>query len=298
MRSRSTLLHLRFPFSYFLLPVFLFAVAVSPNLILGRMQWVFLILHFLVYPASNGFNSYFDKDVQSIGGLKNPPPVSTQLYWAALLLDLLAIVLSAVYVSGTFAIMVAIYGLASKAYSHPWIRLKKYPIWGWLVTGFFQGFFTFLMCYMGLNKYDLLVAWQVPVLIPAGLASLMLWANYPMTQVYQHEEDERHGDQTLSRMLGIRGTFYFSALFFTLTTAGFLLYFNRYYQVRQAVAFLLALLPVVGYFSFWLWRVRENPARADYAHTMRLNLISATSLILFFGWLLVDTRNVGRYLFD
>ncbi len=297
MLSTSTLRHLRIPFSYFLLPVFLFALSVSPNLILERLQWVFVILHFLVYPASNGYNSYFDKDEQSIGGLKYPPPVSRELYWTALGLDILAVILSVRFVSLDFAVMVTLYGLASKAYSHPWIRLKKYPIYGWLVTGFFQGCFTFLMCYMGLNKYGLSAVTQAQVLLPAALTSFMLWANYPMTQVYQHEEDARHGDRTLSRMLGIRGTFGFSAAFFGLTAIGFVFYFSLYFSLRQSLAFLCALVPVVGYFGFWFWQVWKDSAKADYTRTMRLNFVSATSLVIFFTWLLLDARNVGRYLF-
>lgn len=298
MFSKSTLLHLRFPFSYFLLPIFLFAVAVSPNLILHRLTWIFVILHLFLYPASNGYNSYFDKDEGSIGGLKNPPPVSTELYWASLLFDLVAVILAAVKIAIGFAVMVFVYGMVSKAYSHPSVRLKKLPVIGWLVTGFFQGFFTYLMCYMGLNNFDLISAWQPHVLIPAVLTSLMLWANYPMTQVYQHEEDALHGDQTLSRMLGIRGTFYFAAIFFAITTAGFIYFFESYYDRRQSMAFLFAMAPVVMYFGFWFSQVWKDPTKADYSHTMRLNFLSATCLVIFFAWLLVDTRNVGRYLFD
>lgn len=297
MFSRSTWLHLRFPFSYFLLPIFLFAVAISPNLILQRLQWVFVILHFLVYPASNGYNSYFDKDEKSIGGLKNPPPVSRGLYWTSLLLDLLAIILGATQVSVDFAVMIFIYGLVSKAYSHPMVRLKKYPVTGWVVTGFFQGFFTFLTCYMALNKFDLSAVLQTRSLVPAGLTSLMLWANYPMTQVYQHEEDAKHGDRTLSLRLGIHGTFWFSGAFFLVTSVGFVYFFLHYYQPKHAFAFLLTLAPVIVYFLFWYRQVWKDKTKADFSRTMWLNFISATCLIGYFTWLLVDTRNVGRYLF-
>lgn len=297
MFSKSTWLHLRIPFSYFLLPVFLFAVAVSPNLILHRLTWIFIILHLFLYPASNGYNSYFDKDEKSIGGLKNPPPVSAGLYWTALLFDAMAIALALLHVSMTFALMVLIYGLISKAYSHPMIRIKKYPVAGWLVTGFFQGFFTFQMGYIGLNNFEMTSALQAQAMLPASLTSLMLWANYPMTQVYQHEEDALHGDRTLSLILGIRGTFYFAALFFALTSMGFVYYFNLYYAPRQAIAFLLALGPVVLYFGSWFLRVWHDPSNADFLSTMRLNFISATCLIAFFVWLLFDTRNVGSYLF-
>src|SRR3954469_16180666 len=102
MFSKSTLLHLRIPFSYFLLPVYLFAVSVSPNITEKRLLWVFIILHLLLYPASNGFNSYFDKDEKSIGGLKNPPPVQKGLYWTSLLLDMVAVVVGFIQVSILF----------------------------------------------------------------------------------------------------------------------------------------------------------------------------------------------------
>jgi hypothetical protein len=61
------------------MPVFLFALAISPNISGPRLLVVFAVLHLFLYPASNGFNSYFDKDEKSIGGLKNPPKVEKGL---------------------------------------------------------------------------------------------------------------------------------------------------------------------------------------------------------------------------
>src|SRR5437868_5212554 len=143
MFSRSSWLHLRIPFSYFLLPVFLFSLAVSPNFTEASIFWVFFLVHFFLYPASNGYNSYFDKDEKSIGGLKSPPPVNKGLYYLSLLFDVIAVVLGFLKVSLLFGVMLFIYGLVSKAYSHPDIRLKKYAITGWIITGLFQGLFTF-----------------------------------------------------------------------------------------------------------------------------------------------------------
>ncbi|HQQ96005.1 MAG TPA: UbiA family prenyltransferase [Cyclobacteriaceae bacterium] len=297
MISKSTLLHLRIPFSFFLMPVFLFALAISPNLGESRLKWVFFIVHLLLYPASNGFNSYFDKDEKSIGGLKNPPPVSKGLYWTSLLLDAVAVVLGFFYVSYWFSLMLLIYGLVSKAYSHPSIRLKKYPIIGWLVTGVFQGLFTFCMCYVGINNYGPENLLHLRIIFPAALTTLMLWANYPMTQVYQHEEDEIHGDYTLSRRLGIRGTFMFAAVFFGVTTVGFLMYFGQFQQTKYGITFLQALSPVVLYFGYWFLRVWQNPAKADYGHAMTLNFISAFCLNIFFIWLFLSISHIGEYLF-
>ncbi len=293
MFSKSTLLHLRIPFSYFLLPVFLFAVSVSPNIMVSRIGWVFIILHLLLYPASNGYNSYFDKDEGSIGGLKNPPPVKKGLYWSALLLDGVAIILGYSKVSLLFSIMLLIYGLVSKAYSHPDVRLKKYPITGWIVTGLFQGFFTFLMCYAGINKFDVENLLQAKVLFAALLTSMVLWANYPMTQVYQHEEDARHGDKTLSLMLGIRGTFYLAGIFFAVASAGFIFFFKNFYDLHYAWAFLLTVSPVVLYFSYWFLRVLRDPKEADFRHTMWLNFISATCLTVFFMRFFLEVSGLG-----
>lgn len=291
MLSLSSWLHLRIPFSYFLLPVFLFSLAISANVSEDALLWTFVIVHIFLYPASNGYNSYFDKDEKSIGGLKNPPPVSKGLYYLSLLFDGIAIVLGVIKINVTFAVMLLIYGLVSKAYSHPGIRLKKYPITGWLVAGLFQGLFTFVMCYIGINKYNLENIWKASILIPGALCSLMLWANYPMTQVYQHEEDGKRGDETFSRMLGIRGTFYFVGGVFALVTIGFIAYFVTYFSIRYAIGFLVALFPVLIYFAFWFILVRRDESKADYTHTMWLNFISSTALNIYFVYLFLVGKN-------
>ena len=124
MITRSSLKHLRIPFSLFLLPVYFFALALTPNLNGERMLWVFLSLHLFLYPSSNGYNSYFDKDEESIGGIKNPPKVTPDLYWLSLVFFAIALIL-AFKISFAFSSMLLVYGLVSMAYSHPSIRLKK-----------------------------------------------------------------------------------------------------------------------------------------------------------------------------
>jgi 1,4-dihydroxy-2-naphthoate octaprenyltransferase len=288
----STLLHLRIPFSYFLLPIFLFSLAVSPNITMSKLGWTFFIVHFLLYPASNAFNSYFDKDEKSIGGLKNPPPVNTSLYYAALIFDLAAIILGYLKINPTFAIMLLIYGLVSKAYSHPSVRLKKYAVTSWLITGAFQGLFSFVMCYVGINDYDVSSSWNAKVLYGGLLTTVMLWANYPMTQIYQHEEDAKHGDRTLSILLGIRGTFLFTGALFALVTPAFFFYLRHYFHGKYAWIFLLALSPVILYFGFWFMSARRDPRKADYTRTMWLNVISATCLSAYFIYLFLDSTQI------
>jgi 1,4-dihydroxy-2-naphthoate octaprenyltransferase len=289
MFSRSTLLHLRIPFSFFLMPVYFFVLAISPNFYSVQLVWSFLIIHFFLYPASNAYNSYFDKDEKSIGALRNPPPVRNGLYWTALLFDFIAIVIGGIKVSLLFAIFLFIYGLASKAYSHPSVRLKKYPIISWLVAGFFQGFFTFLMAYVGINNFGLQNLLSDKILFAAILSSVVLWASYPMTQIYQHEEDAKHGDKTMSMLLGIKGTFYFAIIFFSIASLAFVFYFKTYYSPYFAFAFLVALAPVILFFLVWFLRTLRDESLANFSNTMWLNFISALCLNGFFIWFWLKT---------
>jgi 1,4-dihydroxy-2-naphthoate octaprenyltransferase len=276
--------------------VFLFALAISPNLDGQRLFWTFFILHFLLYPASNGYNSYFDKDEQSIGGLKNPPPVKKELYYVAISLDVLAIIVGYLTINTTFPVMLLLYGLVSKAYSHPTVRLKKFPVIGWIAAGFFQGFFTLFMSYVGINDFELSDCGNNKTGLAGILATAMLLGNYPMTQVYQHEEDSKRGDRTFSLMLGVRGTFYFVAIIFTLVTGGFFLYFNKYFSPWYGLVFVLALIPVLVFYFYWLSRILKDISNADYTHTMWLNLISSTCLNLFFIYLFLSSSHILQLL--
>lgn len=282
--KKSTLLHLRIPFSFFLLPVFLLACAVVSTVNVSDFLITFVVLHLLAYPASNGYNSYFDKDEKSIGGLKNPPKVSKELYWVSLGFDLMGLLLG-LFISIEFVLMIFVYGLISKAYSHPSIRLKKMPIIGWLAAGIFQGYFTFLLSYMALADVSLLDTFHESIQIPGILSSILLLGSYPMTQIYQHEEDEKRGDITMSILLGIKGTFLFTALWFAVSTLGFLYYFSSYYEIKIGLYFLISLSPVLIYFGWWFLRVTKDVKKADFTSTMRLNLISSLALNAFFLYL-------------
>lgn len=294
MFSRSSWLHLRIPFSFFLLPVFLFSLALSPNLDPGRIFWVFFIVHFLLYPASNGYNSYFDKDEESIGGLRNPPQVERGLYYLSLLLDAIALALGFMLVNKIFAIMLFVYGLVSKAYSHPRVRLKRFPIIGWLAAGFFQGYFTFIMCYIGINDFPLPAALNDKMTFAGLLTTLMLLGNYPMTQVYQHGEDARRGDLTISRLLGIQGTFKLTGALFVIVFICFTWYFIAFFQLKYSALFAIAIFPVMVYFTHWVLQAWQDAQAADYDHAMRLNLVSATCLNVFFLFFLVDSHHLAQ----
>ena len=296
MITRSTLLHLRIPFSFFLLPVFLFALALTPNHNGERMLLVFLSLHLFLYPSSNGYNSYYDKDEESIGGLKRPPTVTKDLLGWSLVFFGIALALGA-WINWEFASMLGLYGLVSMAYSHPSIRLKKYPWISWTIAGLFQGYFTFAMAYAGLSNLGWEVLLKPHVLIPGFLTSLMLWGNYPLTQVYQHGEDARRGDRTLSLLLGIKGTFIFSALLFAGTTAAFIWYFLDKGQSQIVGYYLAAMAPIGLFFLLWMGLIfRESEKYATYSWAMGMNFLSAIALNAFFIYYFLENTQILQVL--
>jgi 4-hydroxybenzoate polyprenyltransferase len=287
---KNILLHLRIPFSLFLMPVFWFAVSQSQTPDWGITAGLFVILHLLIYPASNAYNSYFDKDEDSIGGLENPPPVSIALFYVAWALDIVAFIVA--YFLGGWILSVAliIYSSVSKAYSNDKIRLKKYPIISWLTVGIFQGAFTYLTVIQSVDKISLSEILQNKYLFPAALSSLNLLGFYPMTQIYQHEEDARRGDMTMSRLLGIRGTFIFTASIFLFVTIEFFFYFQsvQIYNFPAFGVYFLVMSPVLIYFNLWFLKVLKNEKQADFHHTMRLNMLGSVCLNLFFILLLIS----------
>ncbi|MDQ6762146.1 MAG: prenyltransferase, partial [Bacteroidota bacterium] len=148
---RSTLQLLRFHFSFFLMPVYWFALSQVANINWRDAILIFFILHLLVYPASNGYNSYMDRDTSPIGGLEKPLQPTKQLFFVTVILDILSVLLS-LLISYIFAAGILLYILASRAYSYRKIRLKKYPVIGYLTVIIFQGAVTFFLVYHGSNQ--------------------------------------------------------------------------------------------------------------------------------------------------
>jgi 1,4-dihydroxy-2-naphthoate octaprenyltransferase len=136
--------HLRLPFSFFLMPVYLFALSQASTINWKTTTISFVILHLFIFPSSNGYNSYQDQDETSIGGLKYPPKVSKNLFYATLLFDIIGI-LCALFVSVYFSLFVLMFVLISRAYSYRSLRLKKYAIIGFVTVFIFQGAFVYLM---------------------------------------------------------------------------------------------------------------------------------------------------------
>lgn len=270
MLQRSTLQLLRFHFSIFLMPVFWFALSQVIQVNWKSAALVFFILHFLVYPASNGYNSYMDRDTDSIGGIAKPLEPTTQLFYTTIVMNILAISLS-LLISKIFAACIALYILISVLYSYRKVRLKKYPFLGFAVVVFFQGAFTFYMVKHGASEqHSLLVS-------PIGMlaASLLIGSFYPLTQIYQHKQDKADGVRTISAALGYKGTFIFCSVVLLLASISLGLYFALNLELDLFIITQLIMFPVLVYFLWWMKKVWSDTENANYKNTMKMNVVAS-----------------------
>lgn len=270
MLKTSTIQLLRIPFAFFLMPVYWFALSQTVHIILSDAILVFCILHLLAYPASNGYNSYMDKDTESIGGLENPQQPTKQLFYITMLLDITAIFISC-FISIYFVIGIIAYILASRAYSYRGIRLKKYPVIGYLTVAIFQGGLTFFLVMHGCSSAKTL---EVPF-IGMLTASLLIGGFYPLTQIYQHKQDKEDGVISISSLLGYKGTFIFTAILYFLAMS--CLAFNLISNLDQNYFFIIQLffIPILLYFFWWFKKVAENTDAANFKNTMRMNVLAS-----------------------
>jgi 1,4-dihydroxy-2-naphthoate octaprenyltransferase len=268
--NKSTLTLLRFHFSFFLMPVYWFALSQVIEKDWPRALLIFFILHVLVYPASNGYNSYMDRDTSPIGGLEHPPLPTRQLFRITVAMDLLALLLG-ILVSPAFIVGVAIYILASRAYSYRRIRLKRLPVIGYLTVIICQGALVFFLVYHGSHVRR---TFEVP---PEAMviSALLIGGFYPLTQIYQHEADRKDGVKTISMLLGLRRSFIFTASVYTLAMLLMTWYFFVTLQIREFYVLATCMLPILVYFFIWAVKVWKDPGQADFTNTMRMNLLAS-----------------------
>ena len=270
MLRSSTIQLLRFHFSFFLMPVYWFALSQTADINLYRAIFVFIILHLLVYPASNGYNSYMDRDTGSIGGIKNPKQPTKQLFYASVFMDTLAVICSC-FISCWFFAGILAFITASRAYSYRGIRLKKYPVIGYLTVIIFQGGLVFFLVMHGSsNNYTL----EVPA-IGMIAASLLIGGFYPLTQIYQHMQDKEDGVITLSYKLGYRGTFIFTAIIYILAMAALGVYLALNLELGKFFIIQIFFAPVLVYFFWWFYKVYHDVTEANFKNTMRMNLLAS-----------------------
>jgi 4-hydroxybenzoate polyprenyltransferase len=161
--------------------------------LLGIVLWVVCL-----NGGTLALNSAVDRDEGDIAYLHRPPPPPSHLAGFGLTL-MSAGLAGSLLLPVAYRLVYAVCLVLSVLYSVPPFRLKAVPGADWAIN--MLGFGT-LTPYAGWAATGLPVG-AAGLLVLIGFCPLFA-ALYPLTQIYQVEEDARRGDRTLARALGLR----------------------------------------------------------------------------------------------
>ena len=275
----ALLVHLRLPFQLLLAPVFLWGWLVAGGGWRLQVGLAFVACHVFLYGGATAFNSYYDRDEGPVGGLERPPPVSPALLPFSLAVKAIGWLLAAL-VNLPFWLIYGAFAALSFAYSHPRLRLKAHPFGSLITVGFGQG----VLAYLG--------AWAAvrgevgSVLGPTGLlgavaATLLILALYPLTQLYQVDEDARRGDRTIAVVWGPARCFAFAVVCSVLGGLAMLGVLAQRFGRLDALLVGLGLLGQVAAVGWWARGYEPSRVLTNYRHVMRLNTLSAGALTAY-----------------
>ncbi|MFN1835912.1 UbiA family prenyltransferase [Balneola sp. MJW-20] len=271
---KNFILHLRLHYQFLILSGGYLLAAIYLTETDRYSFWTqFLNVHILLFGGATAYNSYWDKDEGPIGGLKNPPPMQKWMWALSLFMQFIGLLWGWYTVGTSFALIYSVSMLLFWLYSTPHARWKGHPWLSVIAIGGSTGTNSFLMGILagggslGLNEG----------LTALGVACLIL-SLYPVSQVYQYEEDEKREDRTFALKYGLPGVRTFFMLMFV---SGSLLVSFFLFQQKEVygISFGVVSLPALGLITILLYRLKGE--MAEYGLVMKLKFIASLSFVIF-----------------
>jgi 4-hydroxybenzoate polyprenyltransferase len=279
--TRDFLIHLRIGYQLFVLSgTFLLGGLLSPRVSTREFIVQFFNVHVLLLGGVTAYNSFHDRDEGPIGGIRHPPPMRAWMLPAAWVVQLVGIPIGAL--AGTR--FVTLYSLALVScwlYSGPTIRLKARGgldvLVMWLLNCISVG-----MGYFAYGGKTL----SVNFLLSSAGAGLISASFFPVSQLYQIEEDQRRGDKTFAARFGKRGT---RSFFVSAYAAGICIVSYTMSQVSLWAGILLAVSgAVIGILVFVILR-RIQAVISEYEVIMRIQVCASVCFICYILLVMVIT---------
>lgn len=268
------IVHLRWHYQLFILSGgFLLGGFLSSEFNTASFILQFFNVHLLLFGGATAYNSYWDKDVGPIGGLQNPPPMTQWMWLGALLLQMIGLMIAipqgSLYLS-IYALSILLFWL----YSTPLARWKSRPIKSLVAIGLSTGCNAVLLGYLAAGNMEL----NFFVLMAAFGVAMMLLSLYPLSQVYQLDEDLRRGDQTFAAQYGKAGVNrFFDWAFFT----GLLLVALA---IASSYTGLAVIFGIIGVATGLIvrWKLQGLTIRKeDYKLVMRIKYGTSMAFVIF-----------------
>ena len=161
-------------------------------LALGAALWTLLL-----NGGTLALNSAFDNDTGDIGYLDSPPPVPAKLWLFALVLMFAGLPLSLLLLPNIYTAAYLASVVLSLLYSCPPVRLKARAGFDILVNTAGYGALTTFAGWASVSSEV-----SAPIVMVCAGYMLLFAAFYPLTQIYQYEDDRAKGDSTFAVVLG------------------------------------------------------------------------------------------------
>jgi 1,4-dihydroxy-2-naphthoate octaprenyltransferase len=273
---RLLLTHLRLHFQLLLAPVWLWGWLIAGGGLTAAVVIGFVAFHLFLYTGATAFNSYYDRDVGPVGGLEHPPAVPEVLLPFSLAVQGIGLVL-AFFVNVTFVVLYCVFVALSVAYSHPRIRVKAHPYGSLALIAIGQGVFAFAAAWSAVRG-SLAGIQTFEASLASIAAALLILALYPLTQVYQVDEDAARGDTTLAVLWGSRACCAFAAGCTLLGGGAMALVVLLRFGWLDTALILLGLVIQIGLMLRLLTAVAATDTVEVYRRVMRLARFSAAAL--------------------
>ncbi len=276
-RIGALFIHLRLHFQILLAPIFLWGFVLAGGQVDGRFWLAFVAIHVFLYGGTTAYNSYYDRDEGPVGGLKQPPPVTPELLPFSLVWQAIGAVLALLVNPAFFMLYLLIFALFT-AYSYPGIRLKKRPVLGLLTVALGQGVLAGLS---GAAAADV-----SPLVLPAvawlGIvaASSLTTGFYPITQVYQIDEDKARGDTTYAAWVGPRRTFGFALVVIGLGALALIPPFYLVYELIITLGLVVFCVWLLAALARWARRYDPVDVLGNYQRVTRYHRLMSGGFLL------------------
>jgi 4-hydroxybenzoate polyprenyltransferase len=271
-RSLSSLfVHLRLHYQLlFLSPLFVWGFMLGGATLSARAGVGFVSFHVFLYGGITAYNSYYDRDEGPVGGLRSPPPVIELLLPFSLFVQVAGFALALV-VGFWFASLYGLVMLLSVGYSHPRFRWKARPLGSLLVVALGQGAVGYVGGWLcGAEPPHSLLA--IDPLLGLAVATLSAVGLYPLTQIYQIDEDRARGDQTFAVAYGANASFEFALACIALAGACITALVLRLFGGRDALLLLTVYAALLAIVERWRRRFRDDVAE-NFLALHRLQLV-------------------------
>jgi lycopene elongase/hydratase (dihydrobisanhydrobacterioruberin-forming) len=203
-------------------------------------------------------NSAFDRDEGDIGYLDAPPPPPPHLFAFGMALMLAGLGISLLWLPLAFTLVYGACLVMSVVYSVPPFRWKAVAGLDLLINALGFGVLTALA---GWTLSGVAVpGWALSVLIAFGP---LFAALYPLTQLYQFEEDYRRGDRTLALAMGMRNSLVFAI---AMTVVAFLLLGFGVAAGPGGPLWMLVALPAAAWLALLLRWLARHPTMSPAEH--------------------------------